>query len=123
MTLKPILKTSAVVTSNSLDPLLQQRFQALNIPLDSSVLRAVAQFHSSQVQAALNHVEANFELIRSTKAVFLYQLPKQSIVDNRPLLPVYNASNFTGFTLEHMKAWYPNHWRTAALHFGLTLDS
>ena len=121
---KPILKTSATaaVTSNSIAPVLQQRFNFLNIPLDNTILGAIANYHSSQVQAALNHVEANFELIKSTTAVFLYQLPKQPIEDNQPLLPVYTAANFAGFTIEHMKAWYPNHWQEAALHFGLTLE-
>ena len=83
-------------------------------------MRAIANYHPSQVKAALNHVESNYELIKSPKAVFLYQLPKQTIHNNQPLLPVYTASSFDGFTLEHMKAWYPNHWQLAAQHFGVS---
>jgi hypothetical protein len=123
MIVKPILQTSsAVPSSDSLDPVLQQRFSSLNIPLDHTVLHALANFHSSQVKSALNHIEANFELIRSPKAVFLYQLPKQPLDDHRPLLPVFSARNFSGFTIQHLKVWYPNHWQRAALHFGLSID-
>lgn len=124
MTTKPILKASSttVVTSDSIDPSIQQRLNRLNIPSDNTMISAIALYHSSQVQAALDHVEANYELIKSPKAVFLYQLPKQRVEDNQPLLPVYTASDFDGFTLQHLKAWYPNTWQQAARHFDISTN-
>jgi hypothetical protein len=119
MTVKPTLKIS---TPASLAPLLQQRFNSLNIPLDHIVLDAIAHFHPSQVQAALNHVEANFELINSPKAVFLYQLPRQPIEENKPLLPVFTARDFPGYTLQHLKSMCPVSWQSAAHHFGIPLS-
>ena len=126
MSLKPILKTdlsTGTVKRCSLDPIIRQRLIDLDIFLDSAVVNAIAHYHSSQVKAALAHVEANFESINSTKAVFLYQLPKQQIELNQSLLPVYFASDFAGFTTEHMKAWYPSHWQQAARHFGIDFES
>ena len=124
MTIKPVLKTNsaAPISSNSIDPKLQHRLNLLRIPLDRTVIGAIANYHSSQVEAALNHVDANYELINSPKAVFLYQLPKQPIEHNQPLLPVYKASDFDGFTLQHLKAWYPHSWQSAAQHFGIPVD-
>ena len=126
MTLKPILKHNSsanTVETDSLDPIVRQRLERLDITLDRTIINAISQSHSSQVKAALDHVESNFELINSPKAVFLYQLPKQKIEDNLPLLPVYSASDFSGFTLDHMKAWYPQHWQQAAQHFGIDQQS
>ena len=128
MTTQPILKpknskhSSAEINSLSLSVSLQHRLDRLNIPLDDSLTKAIAQYHSSQVTAALNHVETNYELIKSPKAVFLYQLPKQPIEENQPLLPIYTASDFPGYTLKHMKAWYPRNWKQAAIHFGISLE-
>ena len=34
---------------------------------------------------------------------------------------VYTARDFTGYTLQHLKAMYPRSWEEAAHHFGLTL--
>jgi hypothetical protein len=79
-------------------------------------------YHPSQVIAALDHVEANRKFIRSTRAVFLHQLPKQPIVENQSLLPVYTVSDFGGFQIEHLKVWYPTHWRQASQHFGLSVE-
>ena len=124
MTIKPVLKTNsaAPTKNNSIDHKIQHRLDLLHIPLDRTVTGAIALYHSSQVEAALNHVEANYELIKSPKAVFLYQLPKQKIEENRPRLPVYKASDFDGFTLQHLKAWYPHSWHNAAEHFGIPVD-
>ena len=124
MTLQPILKTSKVsskINNTSILSHIEQRLAHLGIPLDLRVRQEIAQYHSSQIMAALNHVEANYESIRCPKAVFLYQLPKQSIEKNKPLLPVYTATDFAGYTIEHMKAWYPTRWKEAALHFGISL--
>ncbi|MEM9509843.1 MAG: hypothetical protein AAGA16_19535 [Cyanobacteria bacterium P01_E01_bin.35] len=128
MTLQPILKSQSKPHSlstphqptSSISEAVKQRLGSLSIPLDSFVLKAIALHHSSQVTAALNHVEANFELIRSPQAVFLYQLPKQKIEENRPYLPVYTARDFPGYTLQHLKVWYPHSWRAAAVHFGIS---
>ncbi|BAZ47061.1 hypothetical protein NIES4102_42200 (plasmid) [Chondrocystis sp. NIES-4102] len=100
---------------------LVQRFNSLGIPFDHAIASLINQYHTSQVSAALDHVERNREFIRSPKAVFLYQLPKQPVIENKPLLPIYSASDFSGFTIAHLKTWYPNHWRQATLHFGLTV--
>ncbi|WP_052055865.1 hypothetical protein [Myxosarcina sp. GI1] len=100
---------------------LKQQFDRLNIPLDARILKAIEQHHPSQVQAALNHVKQNIELIRSPRSVFLYQLPKQPIEDNLSRLPVFTAKDAVGFTLQHLKAMYPNSWEDAALHFGIPL--
>ena len=32
---------------------------------------------------------------------------------------VYTAVDFSGYTLQHLKAMYPHSWREAALHFGI----
>jgi hypothetical protein len=114
MTLKPILKPSSASTVSTelqfqLPNHLQQRLNRLGILPDQRLIQAISQYHLSQVTAALNHVEANFELIKSPKAVFLYQLPRQPIEENRPLLPVYTAKDFPGYTLQHLKSMYPNH--------------
>ena len=122
MTLQPILKTNKASSKTDVPADIEQRLSHLGIPLDNRVRGAVAFYHSSQVVAALNHVEANSESIKSPKAVFLYQLPKQPIEENKPLFPVYTAADFTGYTIEHMKAWYPTRWKDAALHFGISLD-
>lgn len=103
-------------------PNIKHRLNSLGIALDSSIENTIEQYHPSQVKAALDHVEANRKLIRSPKAVFLYQLPKQPIVENQSLLPVYTASDFSGFTVEHLKVWYPTHWRQAAHHFGISVQ-
>lgn len=127
MTLKPILKTHQNSPSHadsiSIPTNLQQRLISLNIPLDETISKAISLYHSSQVTAALDHVEANYELIKSPKAVFLYQLPKQQIEENQsqPRLPVYTASDFPGYTLQHLKAMYPTHWKSAAQHFGISI--
>ena len=34
---------------------------------------------------------------------------------------VYTARDFSGYTLQHLKAMYPNSWQEAAHHFGVTL--
>ena len=34
---------------------------------------------------------------------------------------VYTAKDFSGYTLQHLKAMYPNRWREAAKHFGVAL--
>lgn len=34
---------------------------------------------------------------------------------------IYTARDFSGYTLQHLKAMYPNRWREAASHFGLIL--
>lgn len=34
---------------------------------------------------------------------------------------VYTARDFTGYTLQHLKAMYPNRWEEAAHHFGVAL--
>ena len=34
---------------------------------------------------------------------------------------VYTARDFAGYTLQHLKAMYPNSWQEAAHHFGLSL--
>lgn len=133
MTLKPILKTSSKSTTDyteieselslsSIPSHLQQRLNRLGIHPDHRLVNVIAQYHSSQVWAALNHVEANFELIKSPKAVFLYQLPKQPLEENQPLLPVYTAKDFPGFTLQHLKSMYPVNWQSAAKHFGIPLS-
>lgn len=100
---------------------LKQQLDRLNIPLDTRVSTAIAQHHPSQVQAALHHVSQNIELIRSPKGVFLYQLPRQPIEENVSRLPVFTARDAVGFTLQHLKAMYPNHWQDAALHFGIPI--
>ena len=126
MTLKPILKTRhnppAQANNISIPDHIQQRLNRLNIPLDSSITKAIDSYHISQVNAALDHVEANYELINSPKGVFLYQLPKQKIDDNQPRLRVYKASDFPGYTLQHLKAMYPNRWQDAAQHFGIPIQ-
>ena len=78
-------------------------------------------FTGANLQGA-KFVGANFELIKSPKAVFLYQLPKQQIEENQPRLPVYKASDFHGYTLQHLKAMYPTHWQNAAQHFGISTN-
>ena len=35
---------------------------------------------------------------------------------------VYTARDFSGYTLQHLKAMYPNSWQEAALHFGINSD-
>lgn len=125
MTLKPILKPSPTAPPEPQPELpfhLQQRFNRLGILPDSRVIQAISLYHPSQVTAALNHVESNFELIISPKAVFLYQLPRQPIEENQPLLPVYSARDFPGYTLQHLKSMYPLSWQSAAHHFGIPLS-
>ena len=41
--------------------------------------------------------------------------------DNQPRLKVYTASDFSGYTIQHLKAMYPNSWKEAALYFGIAL--
>ena len=132
MTLQPILKSKSQTNSNqtisdsssiSIPSNIEQQLSRLGIPLENRVKNAIASHHNSQVIGALNHVEANYELIQSPTAVFLYQLPRQPIIENKPLLPVYTAASFSGYTIEHMKAWYPNRWQEAAKHFGIPLTS
>jgi hypothetical protein len=60
-------------------------------------------------------------LINSPKAIFLHQLPRQPIEENKPLLPVFTARDFPGYTLQHLKSMYPTHWQSAAQHFGIPL--
>jgi hypothetical protein len=115
----PILKSTP---SLKVKLSLRQRFDSLGIQINSRVFNALKLYHSSQVHSALNHVEANFELIQSPLAVFLYQLPKQPIEENKPLLPVYTARDFPGYTLHHLKSMYPTHWQSAARHFGVPLS-
>jgi hypothetical protein len=126
MTLKPILKPSPKSTTvptglplSSISSHLQQRLEHLGILPDHRIIQTISQYHPNQVSAALNHVEANFDLIKSSKAVFLYQLPRQPIEENKPLLPVYTARDFPGYTLHHLKSMYPTHWQSAAQHFGV----
>jgi hypothetical protein len=129
MTLKPILKPSSKSTTVSTElPLssissdLQQRFEHLGIFPDQCILHALSQYHPSQISAALDHVKTNFNLIKSPKAVFLYQLPRQPIEENKPLLPVFTARDFPGYTLQHLKSMYPVSWQSAAQHFGIPLS-
>ena len=123
MTLQPILRHhQSFDTSVSICPVIKQRLIKLNISEDRTIKQAIARYHISQVLAALDHVEANYELIKSPKAVFLYQLPKQPIEENQPRLPVYTARDFPGYTKKHLKAMYLSHWQTAAIHFGISLD-
>lgn len=79
-------------------PDIQHRLDSLGITVDSALKNTIEQYHLSQVIAAIDHVEANFELIRSPKAIFLYQLPRQPKSENQPLLPIYTASDFAGYT-------------------------
>jgi hypothetical protein len=129
MTLKPILRTSSTSPTTvspkpqpALSSHLLQRLDRLGILPDPHLLQAISHYHPSQVTAALNHVEANFELIKSPKAIFLYQLPRQPIEENRPLLPVFTAKDFPGYTLQHLKSMYPFSWQSAAQHFGIPLS-
>ncbi|MGL5833223.1 MAG: hypothetical protein ACRC1Z_08320 [Waterburya sp.] len=65
-------------------PDIKLRLNSLGIALNSAIENIIEQYHPSQVKAALDHVQNNKEFIRSPKAVFLYQLPKQPIVDSQP---------------------------------------
>jgi len=124
--IKPILKTQENYPSQadniSVPDNIQQRLNSLNIAIDTPIRKAIDCYHISQVNAALDHVENNFERINSPKAVFLYQLPKQLIEDNQPRLRVYTASDFPGYTLKHLQAMYPTRWEDAARHFGIPIN-
>ena len=87
----PILKSSCPSTKN-ISPHLVNRFNSLSIRLNSRVLAIVDRYHDSQIAAALDHVEANFELIKSPTAVFLYQVPQQPIEENKSRLPIYQKA-------------------------------
>lgn len=65
-------------------PDIKHHLNSLGITLDSCLENTIEQYHPSQFKAALDHVRNNLEFIRSPKAVFLYQLPKQPIVDSQP---------------------------------------
>ena len=112
------LKSSHLNTKN-ISPRLAERFNSLGININSRVLAIVDRYHDSQVNSALDRVEANFELIKSTTAVFLYQVPRQPVKENKSRLPIYSARDLTGYTLQHLKAWYPHSCPIAAQHFGI----
>jgi hypothetical protein len=84
------------------------------------VSHAVSKAHESQILGAIAHVETNWEEIRDKSAVFLYQLPKQKI---EPIGSgrIFRASDL-GYSLDDVKALYPQTWREAAPYFGLKLE-
>ena len=47
---------------------------------------------------------------------------RQDNLLKRISLKVYTASDFPGYTLQHLKAMYPTHWQSAALHFGINVS-
>jgi hypothetical protein len=98
---------------------LKARLEELNIPLDAKVSKAIASHHISQVDGALAHIENTWESIKNPRGVFLYQLPKQPIERRNNYIKHFTASDFAGYTIEHLKVVYPNNWREAAIHYGL----
>jgi hypothetical protein len=98
---------------------LKARLEELNIPLDAKVSKAIASHHISQVDGALAHIENTWESIKNPRGVFLYQLPKQPIERRNNHIKHFTASDFGGYTIEHLKVMYPNNWQEAAIHYGL----
>ena len=95
------------------------KLQELNIPLNSKVSKAITSHHISQVKGAIAHIENTWESIKNPKGVFLYQLPKQPIEEQKKEKRYLTAADFGGYTIEHLKKMYPKSWKQAAIHFGL----
>ena len=87
--------------------------------MDEKVTKAIASYHISQVEGAIAHVENTWESIKNPRGVFLYQLPKQPIETRKKQKRYLTATDFGGYTIEHLKSMYPTNWREAAIHFGL----
>lgn len=58
---------------------LENRLREANINIDKKLLAAIATHDISQAYGAIAHIENTSESINCTRAVFLYQLPKQPI--------------------------------------------
>ena len=58
---------------------LRARLEEVEIKLDDRVINAIASHHISQAYGAIAHVRRTRNSIDCPKAVFLYQLPKQSV--------------------------------------------
>lgn len=58
---------------------IEVQLKALKIPLDDAVRKAIATHHPSQIKGALAHIEETSDEIRSPRAIFLYQVPRQEV--------------------------------------------
>jgi hypothetical protein len=101
---------------------LKSKLEELSIPLDNRVRRAIASNQISQAYSAIAHIENTWESISNPRGVFLFQINKQPIEPIGSRGREYKASDFNGYTLEHIKSLYPNSWREAARHFGLMVE-
>jgi hypothetical protein len=100
---------------------LKSKLEELSIPLDNRVRTAIASHHISQAYSAIAHIENTWESISNPRGVFLYQIFLQPVEPMGSRGREYKASDLEGYTLEHIKAMYPNAWREAAVHFGLSV--
>ena len=100
---------------------LKVKLEELNIPLDSKVSKAIASYHIWQVDGAIAHIENTWESIKNPRGVFLYQISRQPIEEEKKPNRYSTAADFGGYTLEHLKIMYPHNWREAAIHFGLEI--
>jgi hypothetical protein len=113
-----IQKQVKTVNSSNIPQDLRNKLEELNIPLDSKVLKAISSHHISQAYGAVAHIEKTWETIDNSKSIFLYQLPKQPVERLGCRGDVKTASDFGGYTIEHLKKMYPDKWIEAARHFG-----
>ncbi|MDJ0719555.1 MAG: hypothetical protein QNJ54_35930 [Prochloraceae cyanobacterium] len=100
---------------------LKEKLEQLEIPLDSRVIKAIANHHISQAYGAVAHVEKTWETIENPRGVFLFQISKQPVENLGARGRVYTAADW-GWTLEDVKRRYPTNWREAAPHFGVSLE-
>ena len=101
---------------------LKAKLEELSIPLDKKVRNAIASHDISQAYGAVVHIENTKESISNPRGVFLFQINKQPVEPMGSRVREYKASDFSGYTLEHIKSMYPNSWREAARHFGLFVE-
>lgn len=95
------------------------KLEEAGIPVQDDVMEAVRSHHRSQVLKAIAII-ADRDDISYKKGYFLSIVGKQPI-ERLGSAKEYRASDACGYTLEHIKAMYPNSWKEAAEYFGVDL--